>query len=312
MRDFREQNHYELLEVHPKVNQQELESSYRRLRKIFSPDSVATYALFQADELNLLRRRIEEAFRTLSDPDRRSAYDQELLRFEDSWIEVVDGKPGHAGDDQQEDESHKGDEYDRDSKSDIELKEEESHSANFSGMNDEEDAHDTSDEEPQDDSPVSPDDSVDESLDESVNELDSESVDELPQGPSTEPEEQVLSGDGDLLEQGPASQEVASSLDEGDDPADSSTVQMPIVDESTDVTGALLKQAREAKEMTLDDYVKITKISIYYLRNIENEDFSDLPAPVYIRGYLQQMARILGLDPVLVAKGYMDRMTRED
>ena len=82
MRDFREQNYYELLDVSPKASQAELEESYRRAKRIFCPSSVATYALFQPDELNLLRRRIEEAFRILSDPQRRRAYDEEIVRRE--------------------------------------------------------------------------------------------------------------------------------------------------------------------------------------------------------------------------------------
>ena len=85
---------------------------------------------------------------------------------------------------------------------------------------------------------------------------------------------------------------------------------MPQIDEETEISGALLLQARLSKGLSLDDYVNVTKISIYYLRNIENEVFNDLPAVVYVRGYLRQMAKILGLDPPRVSESYLERMAR--
>ncbi len=133
-----------------------------------------------------------------------------------------------------------------------------------------------------------------------------ENLDELESDPqNNEP-------DGEPVEQSVSSGSDGSVSDLEQEIDEIPTAQMPVVDESTEITGALLKQAREVKGLTLDDYVEKTKISIYYLRNIENEDFKDLPAPVYVRGYLQQLAKILGLDPVLVTKGYMERMNKED
>ncbi len=81
MRDFREQNYYELLDLKPYASQQEVEEAYQRSRRYFSPDSVATYALFQVEELRLLRSRIEEAFRVLGDIEKRRQYDEEASHF---------------------------------------------------------------------------------------------------------------------------------------------------------------------------------------------------------------------------------------
>ncbi len=80
MKDFREQDFYELLELHPRATAEEVEARYQIARRFLSPDSVATYALFQGEELDLIRRRIEEAYRVLSQPERRQAYDQDLDR----------------------------------------------------------------------------------------------------------------------------------------------------------------------------------------------------------------------------------------
>ncbi|MBW2703061.1 MAG: DnaJ domain-containing protein, partial [Deltaproteobacteria bacterium] len=83
MRDFREQNYYELLDIKPYASQKEVEEAYQRARRYFSPDSVATYALFQVEELRLLRSRIEEAFRVLGDIEKRRQYDEEASHFGD-------------------------------------------------------------------------------------------------------------------------------------------------------------------------------------------------------------------------------------
>ena len=44
-----------------------------------------------------------------------------------------------------------------------------------------------------------------------------------------------------------------------------------------------------------------------YLRFIEEERFDDLPAAVYVRGFVKGYARCLGLDPDRVAPSYMRR-----
>ncbi len=345
MRDFREQNYYELLEVHPKASQQELESSYRRARKIFSPDSVATYALFQADELNLLRRRIEEAFRTLSDSIKRSAYDKELMRLDGSWIEVVEGEQDEHAEDRVpgDDKAEASHDYGRQSEDAPEQDGEDSaeqypeQDADTAKVDDAEKKEDVEELQqsggPKPEVPAASGDHVDDSEDQSDASSTHESCSRQPgtaddfesdQGDLDESQEQS-SDTQDVPEpgsekvskgeEGTESADFVATRDSGDQdaaPPDVSAGQMPVVDETTEITGALLKQAREAKGLTLDDYVEKTKISIYYLRNIENEDFTDLPAAVYVKWYLKQLAEILGLDPVLVTKGYMKRMDPKD
>jgi cytoskeletal protein RodZ len=44
-----------------------------------------------------------------------------------------------------------------------------------------------------------------------------------------------------------------------------------------------------------------------YLRFIEDDDFENLPAPVYVRGFVSAYARCLGLDPARVVTDYMER-----
>ncbi|MBW2703619.1 MAG: helix-turn-helix domain-containing protein [Deltaproteobacteria bacterium] len=71
-----------------------------------------------------------------------------------------------------------------------------------------------------------------------------------------------------------------------------------------------MAQVRQARGVSLEEIADITKISIYYLRCIESEAFEELPASVYTRGYLRQVARILGLDGERVAASYVERIKR--
>lgn len=104
--------------------------------------------------------------------------------------------------------------------------------------------------------------------------------------------------------------EAASSPPACSEPAESGRPPMPVLTAETEITGALLQQARMALGWTLEKLVDVTKISIYYLRNLEREDTSDLPAPVYMRGYLRLLAKIYKLDPARFVEGYLDRLEK--
>ena len=45
-----------------------------------------------------------------------------------------------------------------------------------------------------------------------------------------------------------------------------------------------------------------------HLRALEDEDLDALPAAVYVRGFLQQIAKALSLDPTQVTKTYLKRV----
>jgi flagellar biosynthesis protein FlhG len=76
----------------------------------------------------------------------------------------------------------------------------------------------------------------------------------------------------------------------------------------TQFTGALLTRAREARGIEIADIAQVTKISARYLRAIEAEDADALPATVYLRGFLQQIAKTLQLDAGQVTKTYVRRL----
>lgn len=75
MTHYRQANHYELLEVEPDAAPADIEEAYKRQQELLSGETIATYGLFVGDDLLGLRQRVEDAYRVLSDPARRRAYD---------------------------------------------------------------------------------------------------------------------------------------------------------------------------------------------------------------------------------------------
>lgn len=79
------------------------------------------------------------------------------------------------------------------------------------------------------------------------------------------------------------------------------------INAETQFSGALLRKVRESQGVEIPDIARVTKISTTHIQAIENEAPGDLPAPVYVQGFVQQIARFLKLDPAQVAKTYMRR-----
>jgi len=61
--------------------------------------------------------------------------------------------------------------------------------------------------------------------------------------------------------------------------------------------GEFLKRERELRQITLQEVAEGTKISIRRLRSIESDQFNDLPAEVFVRGFIKSYAEYIGIDP---------------
>jgi flagellar biosynthesis protein FlhG len=74
------------------------------------------------------------------------------------------------------------------------------------------------------------------------------------------------------------------------------------------LTGAELRRLREARGVSLRHIAAVTKIGVRYLEYIEDDRIELLPAPVYLRGFLQEYARLVGVDARRAAEAYMSRL----
>jgi cytoskeleton protein RodZ len=67
--------------------------------------------------------------------------------------------------------------------------------------------------------------------------------------------------------------------------------------EASEALGQRFRAAREARGMSVSDVAERIRIRSVYLAAIEEENWSIIGAPVYVRGFLRTYARFLGLDP---------------
>jgi cytoskeletal protein RodZ len=72
-----------------------------------------------------------------------------------------------------------------------------------------------------------------------------------------------------------------------------------------------LRRVRESRGIALREIALVSKIGLRFLEYIEEDRYRQLPATVYLRGFLHEYARALGLDPKRVADAYMACMPRE-
>ena len=78
----------------------------------------------------------------------------------------------------------------------------------------------------------------------------------------------------------------------------------------SEFSGKFLREMREAKSRSLDELWEATRIRKPILTAIEEENYKELPADVFLKGMLNIYVRFLELDdPEAVVKGYMERVT---
>jgi len=76
------------------------------------------------------------------------------------------------------------------------------------------------------------------------------------------------------------------------------------------VDGAFLGLIRRQRGVELEDISNRAKISVSYLRAIEEERFEDLPASVFVRGFVTEFARFLKIDPARAATDFLAKYER--
>jgi curved DNA-binding protein CbpA len=74
---------------------------------------------------------------------------------------------------------------------------------------------------------------------------------------------------------------------------------------TTEWTGSFLKDVREYKKISVEQLHDQTKINPWYITAIEKVEPQNLPAAVFVRGYVLQIAKSLQLNEKTVADSYM-------
>jgi hypothetical protein len=79
----------------------------------------------------------------------------------------------------------------------------------------------------------------------------------------------------------------------------------------TEITGDLLRELREQRGITLKEIEDVTRVRAGSLAAVEAERFAELPeVKIYVRGFVQALARTIGVDAELAANGYLLRWER--
>ena len=87
--------------------------------------------------------------------------------------------------------------------------------------------------------------------------------------------------------------EVDPEREAGPFPAKSLTVNIDA--DLQQMPGLFLQQSRKALGLSLQDVAKRTKVRASILQDIEEQRFDFLPAPVYLRGFLREFARMVNV-----------------
>lgn len=84
------------------------------------------------------------------------------------------------------------------------------------------------------------------------------------------------------------------------------------IEACTDFDGTFLRKIRLYKNINIDQMSKETRIGRSYIAAIESADFDGLPAPVFVRGFIIQISRLLGIDEVAASNSYMSKFHKEE
>jgi curved DNA-binding protein CbpA len=240
-------SYYDILDLAPSANPQEIREAYLRVKSAYNKDSVALYSLITPEEREEILRKVEQAYEVLSHPEQRREYDRghrpaaaPMDLFSDSLSNVVsiDRVPPME--------------------------------ANHGG----------------EDLLIAP--ATDFTQGQSIpNQAAGLSAESLPAASLTDPNE---------------SPELPRRSTKGAE----ASLAREILDE-TEWRGDFLKRVRDSRRISLEEMAGMTKVSKTYLLAIEEENYPKLPAAVFLRGFITQIAKILKLPHEQVTISYMNR-----
>lgn len=84
----------------------------------------------------------------------------------------------------------------------------------------------------------------------------------------------------------------------------------PPITPDTEFRGPLIRAVRESMGLEIRDISQRTKIGQAYVRAIEEDDYASLPALVYVKGFVSEIAKVLRLDADQVSRTYTKQFRR--
>jgi curved DNA-binding protein CbpA len=272
MSRFASQNYYQILDLEPGADTQQIREAFREAQRSFDPSSPALHSLYDPDEAAAINHKLVEAFEILANPERRTRYDRYLSHLKGGVrANTVEGFFNEA---------HRANDAETPRPTPL-LK------AVGGGQ------------------PEGP----------------QATVRALRPAAEPEPEpEPVSETHADSPRIRPSSGEVPAPSRVArprakSNPSVRRLVARPLPEKDLDdlfdehgCSGALIRRVRERLGVSLEDVSNVTKINILYLRLIEAEDHDELPARVYLRGFLRQIAQLLKLPVRRFVDGYFERM----
>ncbi len=310
-------SYYEILDLEPGATEEEVKRAYRTVRDTFGSSSSAIYSLYSPEETEAIASKLDEAFRVLTDRDRRRRYDR--------YLDSTSGdQPLPSTPDELMDSLHDLGELEA-------LEEEQGLVAAVDDGNADEESSSSavvSVEVQLDDAPRITGDPETASV--SVASL--EPFDDWSEEAAIDARSEDLHALRERAVVAPRRMEArplrtpdpdASGGERGEDSTTSARIRswsrdlasgrrakvlavklLPLTEEAMadlasgrTISGAELRYLRKMRGVDLHTISERTKISAMTLRFIEQDRFDNLPAPIYLRGFVDQYVRLLDLPP---------------
>ena len=75
--------------------------------------------------------------------------------------------------------------------------------------------------------------------------------------------------------------------------------------------GEKLRQAREARDITISEVAEQTRISPLYIESIENDDYRTLPGGIFNKGFVKSFAKYVGVDEQEALQDYSQMIAEQ-
>jgi curved DNA-binding protein CbpA len=317
--------HYDVLNISPSASPQEVRDAYIRCKNTYQRDSVVLYSLIESAERESILKKIEEAYAVLSNLDKRREYDNHT-----GIIAAQDNPFPHYEEESQPDKVvsidrsppmetfSDGDAILIPPSTDFEPSADRSapitSGTEYGVISRTEKKEAVFEKSPQP-ATFSPEPSErgsteDFSHPKAYARVTKSGLNTTARGTPLQPEawkKASLLGQSQLPSQFPSQLEDTQSETPVSQPPPALAALAHQIGMETEWSGAFLRKVRTMAQVSIEEMSDITKVTKTYLNAIEEENFDRLPAGVYVRGFVIQIAKVLRLPPEKVASAYLSR-----